>query len=230
MTQQINLYEARLRPRHEWATSRHVGVATGAVLVLMVSFALGARVTAERQLEAASALQQQLVDSQGKLSALNKAAGQNSISPSIAADLDIARAMLAARKEVITVLESGKLGNTSGFSSLLTGFARQAQNGLWLTGIAISAGGDEIEIRGRLLDSARLPAYVQLLSQEPVFRGRRFAALEVRNAVADEQGGVVAAGRPTDADLASVVKPARYFEFVLRSENGGAPARKEVRP
>jgi hypothetical protein len=89
-------------------------------------------------------------------------------------------------REVIEVLDSGMLGNTDGFSGLMTGFARQSQTDLWLTGFRVTGNG-EIEIQGRLLDPAKLPVYVQRLSSEPVFQGRHFAALEMRGVDPEEQ-------------------------------------------
>jgi len=126
------------------------------------------------------------------------------------------------RSEVMALLESGKLGNTTGFSSFMTGFARQVQADLWLTGFRVTTGGDEIEIRGRLIDPTRLPAYVQRLSTEPVFQGRRFATLEMQGVDPDEpnadQSAAPKAGDKGSASLSEGRLP-RFVEFVLRSEN-----------
>ena len=158
---------------------------------------------------------------------MGKDVAQRKVSPALVAEQGSARAMLAAGKEVMAVLDSGKLGNTVGFSAFMTGFALHAQSELWLTGFQITEGGEEIEIRGRLLDPVTLPAYVQGLSSEPVFQGRRFAALEMRGVDPDE----LATNQPIQpvavngADQAAQPQPVfrlpRFVEFVLRSENAG---------
>ena len=222
MSQQINLYEDRLRPRHELATARNLGVCALLLLVLMTALALWTRADADQKSEAATAVRKQQGEEQEKLVVLSKLMAERKVSPALTTEIEVAKAMLAARKEVMAVLDSGKLGNSSGFSAFMSGFARQAQSDLWLTGFSVVQGGEEIEIRGRLLDPARLPAYVQRLSAEPVFKGRRFAALEMRD-VAPEAQKVEppVAAKPLNAGLQPPLKLPRYAEFVLRSENAG---------
>lgn len=222
MSQEINLYEARLRPRHELAMARNLGIAALALLLLMSTLALSAHFDANRKSAAAAVSQKQVAEEQERLTALSKMVAQRQVSPALASELDIAKATLAVRSDVIAMLDSGTLGNTSGFSALMSGFARQAQSDLWLTGFQVTAGGSEIEIRGRLLDPSRLPAYVQRLRSEPVFQGRRFAALEMRGVDPDEQNTpppgtakVSATGVPPQ----SVPGVPRFVEFFLRSEN-----------
>ena len=225
MSQQINLYEARLRPRHELATARNVGVCALVLLVLTTVLALGTRFDANRKVEAAAAVQKQLADEQEKLTVLSKAVAERKVSPTLVAEQDSAKAMLVTRKEIFTVLDSGKLGNSTGFSALMSGFARQSQADLWLTGFSVTMGGEEIEIRGRTLDPSKLPGYVQRLSSEQVFQGRRFAALEMYDVEPEDrkpdQPALAVVAKPVDTAVQPPLVPKlpRYAEFVLRSEN-----------
>ena len=230
MSQQINLYEARLRPRNDLATGRNVGICALVVLVLMAGFALWAGREAALNAEVAASLQKQVAAEQEKLVALTKSLAMLQVSPTLAVELDSAKALLASRQEVMTVLDSGKLGNAKGFSTVMSGFARQTQADVWLTGFLVTAGGEAIEIRGRLLDPTKLPAYVQKLSSEPAFQGRRFAALDMRGVEPDEPKADSAAAakaiKETEKEIGGNAgeKPAapklpRFVEFVLRSEN-----------
>ena len=79
-------------------------------------------------------------------------------------------------------MESGSVGSSRGFSDYLRGFARQAQDGLWLTGFFIGAGGSDIEIRGRMQNAGALPEHIRRLGGEAVFRGRNFSALNMTRA------------------------------------------------
>lgn len=215
MSQQINLYEARLRPRHELATARNLAVATLIVLLAMAALALWIRAETERKVQVAAVLQAQVVEAQSRLTEVAKAVAQRQVTPALANEIEVARTMLGARREVLAVLDSGPLGNTAGFSDVMTGFAHLAQNDLWLTGFALSGGGEDIELRGRLLDPVKLPPYIQRLSEEPVFAGRRFAALEMRDVrpvARDPETAVQPEAQPI-----SPVLPA-FTEFVLRSE------------
>lgn len=213
MSQQINLYEARLRPRRDLLTGRRLGVALGLLLVLIVAAGALARVAAERSEAELRGVQAELTASQEKLAALTKTLSASKVSARLQAQINDARMPLAARQAVMTLLDSGQLGNREGFSAILSGFSRQTSNDLWLTGFSVSLGGQEIEIRGRSLDAAGLPGYLQRLAAESAFKGRRFAALDMRR-VDPAQDKPAEGAAPAPA--ASPALP-RHVEFVLRS-------------
>ncbi len=222
MSQQINLYEARLRPRHELATGRNVSIVLGVLLLLVVVSAVFARYEAERVSNEFAKLRSEVTVTQEKVAGLAKALSERKISPALQMELDNTRELLASRKELMALLDSGQLGNSTGFYAVMAGFAKQTSSDLWLTGFSISSGGREIEIRGRLLDSTRLPGYVQRLSDEPVFQGRGFAALDMQSVDPDPVG--VKPETPGAAAQALAPRLPRYVEFVLRSENAGEAA------
>lgn len=215
MTQQINLYDPRLRPRRELATARNVGAATAILLVLLSAFGAYAWISADRRSAELIAVQAEVQAEQERTTALAKAAAERRVTAALAGELARARLQLETRQEVMDVLASGRIGNVEGFSGVMFGFARQAQADVWLTSFSVTGGGEEIEIRGRLLDPAKLPGYVQRLSGESVFHGRRFATLDMRSVEPEAPKADAAAGQP----LAPGVFPQRYVEFVLRSAN-----------
>lgn len=219
MSQQINLYEARLRPRRELATGRNLGVAALVLLMAVTGVALWAGVVAGQKTEVAASLQKQVGEQQEQLTALTKAVAERRMSPALAAELERTRAVLAVRAEALEQLESGRHGNAIGFSEIFSGFARQAQPNLWLTGFTVARGGEGIEIRGRALDASVLPAYVQRLGGEPAFRGRRFAGLEMLDKERKDEGAEQPAKAPTVTAAQPAARPPRFVEFVLRSEH-----------
>jgi len=227
VSQQINLYEDRLRPRLELATGRNLGVFALILLAVMTGWSLWESAEANRKSEAAAASLSEVLAAQEKMKALTQVVAQRKVSPALAAEVENAKVMIAARKDVIEVLDSGALGRTSGFSAFMTGFARLTQSDLWLTAFVITSGGDEIEIRGRMLDASRLPDYVQRLNSVPVFQGRRFAALEMRRVTPDElpeARAAVAATIDRDEAVETQISPRQvpFVEFLLRSENAGS--------
>ena len=220
MSQQINLYEARLRPRRELATGRNLGLAGLALLMLVAGTSVWVGTEAARKTEAAAAMQKQFGEQQEQLTALSKGVAERRVSPALAAELDKAKVMLAARAEVMETLESGRQGSPAGFSAIMSGFARQAQKDLWLTSFVVARGGEDIEIRGRVLDPSGLPAYVQRLGSEPVFQGRRFFALEmIDREPPEEKAELPAKVLPAGSAAPAALKAPRFVEFVLRSEH-----------
>ncbi len=167
MTQQINLYDPRLRPRHELATARNLGWSALALLLLIGALSIYAQQAADGKSAELAALKASVRSEQERMGALSKLVAGRKVSPALLAEQAQVRALLTGRQEVMAVLDSGQLGNTSGFSEYMFGFARQARSDLWLTGFTVSGGGDEIEIRGGVLDPAQLAGYVQHLRAEP---------------------------------------------------------------
>ena len=222
MSQEINLYEERLRPNRDLLSGRRLGAALLTVFVLLAVFGVVTRLAADRSTAELVRLQDEVKAGQQKLAELGKTLAARKISASLKDEIENAKAQLASRQAVMALLDSGQLGNSTGFFGVMAGFSRLASNDLWLTAFSVGAGGQEVEIRGRLLDASRLPAYVQRLGSEPAFKGLRFATLDIHqpDAASDKApaGGAPSANDPADASTS------RYVEFVLRSENAAEPS------
>ena len=231
MSQQINLYEKRLRPEREPLTGRRLALAVGLVVVVLAAWSFVERRAADAAAAELAGVQAEVAASQQKLAALGKSLAERRLPDALKAEVEGARARLAVQNAVMALIDAGGLGNDAGFSALMRGFSHLASNDLWLTGFTVAAGGKEIEIRGRLFDAASLPVYVQRLAGDPAFKGLRFSALELRRVttvpapVSASAYASEVAKAPADASSVS-----RILDFVLRSENvdeaSGAAAAK----
>ena len=221
MSQDINLYEVRLRPHREWLGARLLGQAALAVVAVVAAAVLWAHFQSSSRVAVAAELQAQVSERQAQVDARTKAVAEQKVSPDVVVALSDAREALAARTVAFNVLSSGRSLNTSGFSGIFKGFAQQAPENpkLWLTAFSVRRGGEAIEIRGRALDAAALPAYVQGLRRQPAFEGRRFAGLEISDRAFKENEipGQMAAKPVGPAGAPSVAEPG-VVEFVLRSD------------
>ncbi|SDI19221.1 hypothetical protein [Propionivibrio dicarboxylicus] len=224
MSQQINLYESRLRPRELLLNGRRLAAAFVSVLLLGSGWAVAARHQADQASAELVQVQSVLKDVQSKHDALYKQVMERKLSDALQNELDKMRAMLSVREEVVVMLDSGRLGNTAGFSELFRGFARNTTNDWWLTRFAVDLGGQEIEIVGKVLDAGKLPNYVQRLSGDSAFQGRRFAALTMSSVDPSEAKPEDAAGADKSKDKPEFRLP-RHIEFVLRTENAGDSAK-----
>lgn len=224
MSQQINLYDARLRPVRTLLTARNV--ALGLVLSLSLVFvsALAANYLVRQKEQALAGQRAALKADQDRLAELTKMLAERRIPAALQGDLDQVRAVLGARRDALAVLDSGLLGSTNGFAPLFAGFSRLASPELWLTGFAVSHGGADIEIRGRMFDAARLPSYVQRLSAEPVFQGRRFAALTLQRSEPEPSASAAVPAPSTNTLATNGAAGPRYVDFMLRSERAGEAA------
>ena len=139
-------------------------------------------------------------------------------------ELARANARLQSSRELLAKVTVGVSANVVGYSSFMTALARQARQGVWLTGFAVS-GADEFVIKGRALSADLLPIYLQGLNAETVMRGRSVAELKLTAHEASLSGAAVPAPR-NELQL-----PMRYVEFSVslppRDAAGGAVATKE---
>ena len=108
---------------------------------------------------------------------------------------------LVDQAELIGVIKSGAVGNTTGYSEYMRAFSRQVVQGLWLTGFRVVGDATQISLSGAVLSPELLPAYIQRLSKEDIMQGKTFATLQMQQPkVAADQGN-----------------NARYVEFTLHS-------------
>jgi hypothetical protein len=60
------------------------------------------------------------------------------------------------------------------FSSFFAGLARNPVEGLWFQSVSLSAGGEQVVLRGKTVDPALVPRLLQQLAAEQAFSGRTF--------------------------------------------------------
>ncbi|MDZ7591757.1 MAG: hypothetical protein U5L05_14005 [Rubrivivax sp.] len=194
MAQQINLLDPALQPRRDWLDAGHGLSLLG--LILCTSAALSATL----QWQAGRA-----VNLPAAMPALPAAAAA-SAPGELQVELQRLRALEQHQQRVRAALASGAAGAPDGYTPYLKALSRQAKGSLWITGFAVAAEGDAIELEGQMLDAAVLPGYLRQLNAEERFNGRPFAQLQLRTLDEGANAG--------------------HTEFVLRSS---PPAREAER-
>lgn len=199
MTQQINLLDPRFR-----AQKKHFSAATLVLaLVLLSALSIGLKSLYARQNRT---LQATLAETDRRVAALraqmvrfsNDYSAQGR-STALVDEIARAEERLRARRELLAAMRSGGGAGVEGFSPYLAALARQTMNGVWLTGVEIGGKSGDLVLKGRVLDSELVPAYIARLNKEEPFAGR------------------------TIAELRLSAKPARYVEFSL-----SIPLRKDA--
>ena len=179
MSQQINLYNPALEPRVQILSGRRMVVALaafGATCGLLWGLA---GMDAARLAHAERAQAAQLAQIQAEMTTLTQQVTGRKPSAQLQEELRNLEALLGARNQVMATLASGRLGDTRGVSEYLRAFARQSTEGVWLTGLRIAQGGNDIVIEGRTLDADLVPLYLQRLRRESALRGHGFESLSV---------------------------------------------------
>lgn len=121
--------------------------------------------------------------------------------------------LVADQAELVKIIKSGAVGNTTGYSEYMRAFSRQVTQGLWLTGFKVTGDAAQISLSGAVLNPGLLPAYIQRLGKEGIMRGKTFATLQMRQPKVGASQGIDAS-QGVDANL-------RYVEFTLHSGPDG---------
>lgn len=178
MSQQINLFDARFREEKRHLTARTLVMTAAALLVaafvLQELYAYQNRsltATLAQADKRATELREQTVRFAKEFTAHGR---------STALTDEIARVeeQLRLRRTLLATMQSG-VGHAQGFSPYLTALSRQTMNGVWLTGVDIGGASGDLVLKGRVLDSTLVPAYIRRLRQEPPFAGRTVSELRV---------------------------------------------------
>ena len=205
MSQQINLFNPIFLRKEKYFSAKTMVESLTLILVALVAFFVYARHDV-RSLEAvASAAEHQLADARGRLISLGGALSPERRSKLLEAELARAESELHARQALLDSLHAEASDDARGYSRFFAALARRTLPGVWLTGLTVADGGEQLEIRGRVLHPDLVPAYIRALNKEPVMRGRTVTLLKL------------AARRepPPAAGAAASAGPRRYVEFEL---------------
>jgi Tfp pilus assembly protein PilN len=205
MSQQINLFDPQFRQKKGRFTLAQLVQAMVVVLLLSAVYYGYAAYQLGELTRRADEMAARQATEQAKLARFAAEMPALQSPEQLQAELDRLQAQVDAQQQIMDTLQGGEMGNTDGYSGYLQAFARQSVAGMWLTGFEIVGDGAELSLSGGALKPELVPAYIRKLGQEPVMRGKTFAALKMEQ------------GKTADARQA-----ARHVDFVLQSVAGGS--------
>lgn len=207
MSQQINLFNPLFLKQKKYFSSLTMAQALGLILAGCIAFYVYASIQLGMLKTDLDKSTKRMEEEGARLSRMSEQFALRSPSKQLMQDIQVMEARLKARQELISVLGSNVLGNTSGFSGYMRAFAREHVDGLWLTGFTLSGGG-EVSIQGRALRPELVPVYIERLGHEETLQGRSFAAMELHRPAAQPA--------PADKGSQPLVQP-QYIEFNLKA-------------
>ncbi|AZP11500.1 PilN domain-containing protein [Undibacterium parvum] len=211
MSQQINLYNPIFLKTKKALSALALLQSFGLITLGSLGVALYVSLQASDLQRSADTVSAQLRAVETQVSVLRVQNSGQEKNPSLEAALAKTEAEIKAKQQITDVLQHRDFGNTQGYSSYMTAFARQIPSGLWLTGFTILGGGSEIALQGRTLKPELVALYVSQLKRESVMQGKGFSALkmelpiEIKASAADQLNPGKAKHLPA------------YLEFDLRS-------------
>jgi hypothetical protein len=211
VAQQINLFNPIFLKQKRYFSAVAMAQAAGLILLgVLAIYALQVRQTRALERVAAEA-QRQLDERKAQIAVLAKQTSGET-GKALAAQVEAAEARLVERRSLLDDVRTGVGGDAKGYSRYLSALARANTSGVWLTGIEIGGKSGELVIKGRALDSALVPAYIDALKRQAAFGGRRVGELKV----------VAKSEPPPAGGVSRAATPSRYLEFSLSIPLGEA--------
>ncbi len=88
-----------------------------------------------------------------------------------------------ANQGILDLLKKGELGSPDGYAGHLAALANLSDNNLWLTSVAISNAGKNVNLTGRALNDELILRYTQRLHQQFAGYGVQFTSVEMTTEV-----------------------------------------------
>lgn len=223
MRHEINLFDPALRKPKVLLPARHVLIAwacAGLGLLLVYGWEATAVARAGSHAKTLQAEAAALKEQVRKLAEVQ--AGRK---PSAEVQAMIARRE-SDRNDRLAVLErlrDADFGSTEGHARYLRALARQAPEGVWLTGVSVGGTGQDIRLEGRTLEAPLVARYLSNLGAESPLKGHAFNVLEFR------RPAVTAVGDATRVSGQDAT-PSRFLEFSVASRSDPAPGKEARTP
>ena len=190
LVQQINLY------RGQGSTDAASGgtkvlffAGLGCLFLVLVLAVAGefylSEVEADRSLVARN-----LRDRQAQLAEFEAKLTSPELDPFLQAELERLHRVRNGLNNNLVAIARHTGARSSGFSAYFSGLARNTVEGLWFSNVALSAGGEEMLLKGQAIEPELVPRLLQTLSAEQAFAGRTFRKVSFERQVMDA-GSVV---------------------------------------
>ncbi len=208
MSQQINLYNPLFLRREKHFSAVTILWSLLAVAIALTGYGVYAIYALRTPEDAAKYYEQQVKNKRSEMTdtvARYSPEGRNKL---LETDIVNLESRLASRQEFWRALNGFQLGTGSGFADYLEAFSRRSVSGVWLT--AFSIGGNDLSIRGRVLQPELVSVFLSALGQELAMRGRKVTELNLQ---AGEETQMVPASAATPGSAGTSAAPVRFVEF-----------------
>lgn len=178
--QLVNLYVPELRSKKEWLTADSIALTSlGFIFLIVFAFVFMKRDLKSYE-EKIVFLEQQKTGIEARVKYI-KEMPRPVDSRQIDKTLTALKKSIHSREQIGSIIEGQNLGNESGFSDHMIGFARQSMPTLSLNRIRVSRGGSFIELKGVTTSAEDVPSFIENLQSETSFSASQFGLMSVVN-------------------------------------------------
>ena len=180
MSQQINLFNPVFLQQEKQFSALAMAQGLGAILLAVIAFSSYSAYQAGRTSREAQAAAARLKATQEKLVAMVEKTRPRPADKAVEEAITQAAARLGASQQILGFVQKGQLNNEASYAAVMRALANRAVPGVWLTGLKLDDGGNALEIMGRALAPALVPAYIRSLGQENALAGKSLGSMTLR--------------------------------------------------
>lgn len=210
MSQQINLFNPIFLQQEKQFSATTMAQGLGVISIAVLAFAGFSSWQAAQVQKDAAAASTALKATQEKLIQVVDKTKPVPPNKQIEEDIQIAETRLRGSQQILNFVQNGEFKSGQAYSSYLRAFARRTMPGVWLTGLVLGEGGNEIEIAGRAWSPVLVPAYIKSLKTETAFVGKSFGSMVLRTPVLE-------GGQKSSVETTKASPTVPYVDFLLNS-------------
>lgn len=195
MSQQINLLNPALVRARDWLTLRNMFL----IYVVLIALLLGLNFKTEEELTQVTAERDAALVSlntlKTKLAEVKNVEPQTNRTKEQELELQDLIETRETQSRLLTSLKQIDSESHQHVMDYMLGFANQSLPGVWLTGFKINSFEQQVSIAGQSLSPELVPQYMERLGDDPVFHGKLFSGLAMKQQAIESSEPKPASGK-----------------------------------
>jgi len=190
MTQQVNLYAPAVQEKAgPLLTALAIAAIATALLIVFHQWIRGENDKLQVRVKQSAA---QLATEKNAVKSMKDALATRTDPARLAAELAALKTRATEAQEIMSQLQTGKLGTLDGYGGYMLTLARVGEPGVWLTSLKISDAGKSLEVEGRSLQADGVLRYAGELNRQVAPFGATLTSVEMTPGVSAADRAVTA--------------------------------------
>lgn len=191
LVQQINLYRGDKRGASVSNSTRALLAAGVGAIVVVLLLAGGGEFYLHDLQQRRAAVAAKLENQRARVEQFRTTLVAPTVDPFLEAEVDKLRAKQRYLNANLVTIARAQDAGASDVSGFFAGLARNTLDGLWFSSVGLSAGGEQVLLKGKAVEPALVPRLLQMLAAEQAFAGRAFRKVSFVRSVQDDTSSPV---------------------------------------
>lgn len=179
MSQQINLLNPALIKKKDFLNPNNIAITIGLLSITMLAYYSYAKTQVSTLTIERNQTAQALLATQEQLKQMAIIHAPRELDKVLFDQIAQLEHKEKIQQQVLFAVQQSSTSPDNGYAAIMTAFARQGIDGLWLTSFSMDSDTNKLNISGRTTQADLVPEYIANLGNEPVLQGKSFATLNM---------------------------------------------------